>query len=70
VTTEWWHAAVVSQIHACCPLAPRRRFPARRMGDSALRQRGRGVPARGTRARRRVPVRPEDLRHLRRLLGV
>src|ERR671918_1260744 len=39
------------------------------MGSAALRRRGRDVPRRGLQARRRVPVRPADLRDLRRLLG-
>ena len=47
----------------------RRRIRARRMGSAAVRQRGRDVPRRGLPARRRVPVRPADLRDLRRLLG-
>src|ERR687891_1846276 len=39
------------------------------MGSAALRRRGRDLPRRGLPARRRVPVRPADLRDLCRLLG-
>src|SRR5919197_4668940 len=40
------------------------------MGPAALRRRGRDVPQPGLPARRRVPVRPADLRDLCRLLGI
>src|SRR6266511_4467859 len=41
------------------------------MGPAVVQQRqgGRDVPRRGLPARRRLPVRPADLRDLRRLLG-
>ena len=39
------------------------------MASAAVRQRGRDVSEPGLRARRRVPVRPADLRDLCRLLG-
>src|SRR2546423_3065230 len=40
------------------------------MGPAAVRRRGRDVPLWGLPARRRLPVRPADLRDLCRLLGV
>ena len=48
---------------------PQGRLRARRMGPADLRRRGRDVPRRSVPTRRRVPVRPADLRDLRRLLG-
>ena len=48
---------------------PQRRIRAWRMGRAVLGQRGRDVSEPGLRARRRVPVRPADVRDLCRLLG-
>src|SRR5215208_2369057 len=48
---------------------PQGRVRARRMGHAVLRRGDRGLDRPGLPARRRLPVRPADLRGLRRLLG-
>src|SRR5829696_1296192 len=48
---------------------PQGRIRARRMGHAVLRRGDRGFDRPGLPARRRLPVRPADLRGLRRLLG-